>query len=179
MSTGNSRPSRRWLIVAVLCLAAVGLFGLFRILGPGPGRTAELADALTVDQGTSSEPTVAGAGASDGGLQPFKEALGILVNGIHLSVGGTRLNLRYVVVDAELASALTNKLYPTYLLDAKGQRLALPAQPVSSPVQDQSGQLARAGYTYSRFFPNPNHAVKPGDQVTLVIGSLRENLVVQ
>ncbi|MHC1769315.1 MAG: hypothetical protein AB9869_34380 [Verrucomicrobiia bacterium] len=110
----------------------------------------------------------------------FAEKLGIEIEAVQLGVGGTRLNLRYRVIDPIRATQLTNWSNPAYLVDSYGRRLSLPNSPKAAPIRRESGQQLRADRMYSHFFPNPGMAVKPGDQVTLVIGNLRaENLLVQ
>jgi hypothetical protein len=108
------------------------------------------------------------------------EALGIEISSLQVAVNGTRVALRYRVVDSARATQLTNWLYEAYLLSPRGQRLSRPNIKTPTPLRRDSGQPPRADKVYSYFFPNPAHTVKSGDKVTLVIGDLRaRDLVVR
>jgi hypothetical protein len=108
------------------------------------------------------------------------EKLGIEIKALQVGVDGTRLALRYRVLDSERATALTNWMNQAQLFDSNGQSLLLPISPSPAPLRRESGQQLKADRIYTHFFPNPARSVKPGDKVTLVIGNLRaENLVVQ
>jgi hypothetical protein len=126
----------------------------------------------TVAPGQESNPPMAAE---------LAEHLGIEITALQLAVGGTRLNLRYRVLDSIRANQLvTNPLYRAYIIDSSGQRLARPFTPIAASLRAESGQSLRAGRTYAYFFPNPGQNIQAGDKVTLVIGDIQaRDLVVQ
>lgn len=177
----TAEPPRRLFVLGLIALAC-GLIWLVSQLGPSaPGEAADTAPSGPTD--TAALAAGGGAPASQGQApaeDPFIEKLGIKVTSVHLSLGGSRVDLRYQVIDPNRAVALTNGLYGAYLLDPKGRPLRLPDLPVGGPVRQESGQMLKAGYVYSHFFPNPSGAVKSGDQVSLIIGNIRsDTLTVQ
>ncbi|HBA85940.1 MAG TPA: hypothetical protein DCZ95_17795 [Verrucomicrobia bacterium] len=136
---------------------------------PAPEAVFEDAGWLPVEDNIAPPLQVADTSAA-----ALKERLGIEITALQVAVGGSRINLRYRVLDSIRADQLvTNALYKAYILDSAGQRLSRPNAPIALALRDQSGQALRAGRTYSYFFPNPKQSIKPGDKVTLVIGDVQ------
>ncbi|HYG36701.1 MAG TPA: hypothetical protein VEC99_18040 [Clostridia bacterium] len=102
----------------------------------------------------------------------FAEKLGIQVIALQVGAAGTRVDLRYRVVDSLRAAQLTNWHYKACLIDSSGRRIVSAGSGTGAPLRRESGQLLKPGRIYSHFFPNPVQGLKPGDKVTLVIGDL-------
>jgi len=159
--------------------AGVVLIGvsLYVVIGlrPGPGKVSRLSTETEVPAALASDSPAGLVGSA-----VLRDALGIEISSLYLAVGGTRVDLRYKVVDSHKAFQLTNQVYRANLIAANGQSLSLPNTPKGAPIRSESGSQLTGGRIYSYHFPNPNGVVKPGDTVTLQIGNLRaENLVVQ
>jgi hypothetical protein len=179
MNTEKSNNAWRWLSVLLLSVLAGGIFWQLR-----PRR--EAADPASESTPTETAPAADANSAATAPAAPtsvtneLAEKLGIEISALQVAVGGTRISFRYRVLDSARATALTNEVYKAFLLDSPGRLLTRPHTPVGAGLRQDSGQPLRSGRTYSYFFPNPGQAVKPGDQVTLVIGNLQApNLVVR
>ncbi len=170
----------RWqrLGLFLLLIVAGAMLGLLVEWVVTPRQPSAGDESIAEEMAAASElpaPSPAPAGSVD-----FTETLGIEITGLQVGVGGTRLNLRYRVLDPARAALLTDMGQKAYLIDPMGRNLVLANAPEGAPIRRQSGQQLRAGRSYSHFFPNPSNAVKPGDRVSLVVGNLRtENLVVE
>ena len=94
------------------------------------------------------------------------------------TASGSLIRFSYRVVDAEKAKILNDKKATPYLIDEKNG-LAL-----QIPELEQVGQLRQVatpqnGREYWMVFSNKGHQVKPGNHVTVMIGTFRaEGLVV-
>jgi len=103
------------------------------------------------------------------------------IDDIHLRAvaSGSLIRFSYRVVDADKAKILNDKKVTPYLIDEKNG-LAL-----QIPQLEQVGQLRQVstpqnGREYWMAFSNKGRTVKPGDHVTVIIGSFRvEELVVE
>lgn len=170
----NKASRSRGLLVAGILLIGVSAFIMFGLKPGGPtspGLASEQA-ASTVNEPETDQPRIVSTSV-------LQDMLGIEVAGLQLSVGGTRIDMRYKVVDSQKAMALTNRMFSATLVTTDGKTLSLPNTPKGSPLRQDSGSQLVAGRTYANLFPNPGNAVKSGDTVTLRIGNLRaENLVV-
>ncbi len=103
-----------------------------------------------------------------------EEAAGIRVEALRLSAAGTMLDFRYRVIDQARAAALLDGRQRPYLLDGRGAKLGVPETPILGSLR----QTARNGkvspqHTYFMLFANPGRYLRPGDQVTLVVGDAR------
>ncbi|PYX80224.1 MAG: hypothetical protein DMG70_24610 [Acidobacteria bacterium] len=95
------------------------------------------------------------------------------------TASGSMIRFSYRVVDATKAKVLNNKKFsPTLTDQTSGARLEV-------PVMEKVGQLRQTatpenGREYWMVFSNRSHIVKPGNRVTVVIGTFRaQGLVVE
>lgn len=114
------------------------------------------------------------AAAAAGGRGRVEEAAGIRIEALRLSAAGTMLDFRYRVIDQARAAGLLDGRQHPYLLDGRGARLGVPETPILGLLR----QTARNGkvspdHTYFVLFANPGRFLRPGDQVTLVVGDAR------
>lgn len=112
--------------------------------------------------------------AVTGGRGRVEEAAGIRVEALRLSAAGTMLDFRYRVIDPVRAAGLLDGRQRPYLLDGRGARMGVPETPILGSLR----QTARNGkvspdHTYFVLFANPGRFLRPGDQVTLVVGDAR------
>lgn len=105
---------------------------------------------------------------------------GIEIEGLRLSAAGYMLDLRYTVVDPDAASPFLDRSVEPHLVDMKtGAMLPIPVTPKLGALrQTASGHRVEAGRTYFMLFKNPGRALRPGDQVKLVVGDIEEMLTV-
>jgi hypothetical protein len=96
------------------------------------------------------------------------------IDDVHVrsTASGSLVRFSYHVVDADKAKMLNSKSATPYLVDEQ-HGLALQV-----PVVDQVGQLRQVaapqiGRSYWMAFSNKGRDVKPGNHVTLIVGSLR------
>lgn len=108
-----------------------------------------------------------------------EEAWGVRIVGVRLTAGGFMLDFRYQVTDAEKAAPLFDRGTRPYLLHQEsGARFQVPNPPKTGPLR--TSDTPQEGRVYWMFFGNPGRYVKPGDEVTVVIGSFRaEGLTVE
>lgn len=101
---------------------------------------------------------------------------GIQVLSLRLSAGGYMLELRYRVIDADLARPLFWGHVRPYVVDqASGGRLSGAGSPDVGP----SRTWPEPNRVYFMFFGNAARIVKPGSRVTVVVGDLRLDLAVE
>jgi len=142
-----------WLLV-LACLLAVGCAGADKQLPAQP------------------VPAAGTAGA--------EEQLGIKVEALRWSADGYMLDFRYRVVDPEKALLIMDRSVKPYVIDeASGARFLIPSSPKVGPMR-QTTRRPEAGRMYWLLFANPAKYIKPGNQVTVVVGDYRlEHLVVE
>jgi hypothetical protein len=89
------------------------------------------------------------------------------------------LDFRYRVVDPVKAAPIFVRKTKPYLIDvASGAKLAVPVPAKTGPLRSSNTPIA--GRTYFMFFGNAGKLVRPGNQVTVVVGDFRaENLTVE
>ncbi|MDW7773934.1 MAG: hypothetical protein SCH71_13685 [Desulfobulbaceae bacterium] len=120
------------------------------------------------------------------GIEQKKPSLadqwGIQVESLRSSANGHLLDFRYRVKDPDKATYLVDRRNKPYLIDqASGKVLAVPNTAKVGPMR----QTVRSGKpkedrVYFVLFGNPGGMVKPGSQVTVVIGDFKaEDIVVQ
>jgi hypothetical protein len=129
-----------------------------------------LAAALPMG-GCANYPTT-GASAPGSSLSPEAEAkLGIQVKGLHLSAHGYVLDLRYRVVDKELAAPLLDRKKTVRLVDeAHGAKLGVPESPVIGAMRQTSrNYVVYTDRDYFILFVNPGRAVRTGDVLKLAV----------
>ena len=111
----------------------------------------------------------------------MEEQWGVKVESLRTSANGHLLDFRYRIKDPDKAVPLVDRRNKPYLIDqASGKVLAVPntakVGPLRSSVRHGKPKEDRV---YFVLFGNPG-LVKPGDQVTVVIGDFRaENLTVE
>jgi hypothetical protein len=97
--------------------------------------------------------------------------LGIQVKGLHLSAHGYVLDLRYRVVDKELAAPLLDRKKTVRLFDeGHGAKLGVPESPVIGAMRQTSrNYVIYTDRDYFILFVNPGRAVRVGDVVKLAV----------
>lgn len=91
---------------------------------------------------------------------------GIETSSVRLSAGGRALDIRYRVVDPKKAAMLPGSKEPIYLVDqVTGAKVAIPGLP-----KRQASRMA-PGRTYFMLAANTGQVLKPGTQVSLVMGN--------
>jgi hypothetical protein len=109
----------------------------------------------------------------------YKRNWGVDIIGVHLVASGSMLEFRYRVLDAKKAKELNDKRWNPYLLDkATGAKLAVPQMEKIGRLRQTA--TPQVGRIYWMMFGNPGKRVKPGSQVSVVIGDFRvDGLVVE
>lgn len=94
---------------------------------------------------------------------------------LRLTAAGAMLDFRYRVLDPQKAAPLLDGRVQPFLLDeAHGAKLAVPDTPVLGRMRQTSrNQVVLTDHTYFILFGNPGKAVRSGDTVTLLLGSVR------
>jgi hypothetical protein len=101
---------------------------------------------------------------------------GISVNLIAVTAAGGLVELRYQVVDPDKAAPILHDpaLAPVLVAEDSGRTLVMAA-----PPHRHGGDL-KLGATYFFLIANAHNALRPGEQVTLVIGDARlEHVMVE
>lgn len=154
---GTKRTTLAWLAACTLWLAAPAL--------PLPGHAADVAQ-----EAAPAAPTNGAA---------MEEKWGVQVVATRLTADGYMIDFRYRVVGPAKAAFLSDRKIEPYLIDgASGARLVVPNTAKLGRLR-QIPHARDGNRTYFMFFANPGRLVKPGAKVTLVIGDLREDLVVE
>jgi hypothetical protein len=112
-------------------------------------------------------------------FQELEQLWGVHIEGIRWTSGGYMLDFRFRVLDAQRAAPLFKRQTKPYLVDVKsGARFVVPAPEKTGPLR--TSNLPQEGRVYWMFFGNPAQYIKPGNQVTVVIGDFQaQNLVVE
>lgn len=106
--------------------------------------------------------------------QVLKDQWGIQLQGLRLSASGYMLDLRYRVLDSEKAASLFDQRAVPYLMyEATGAKLAVPAPTKVGSLRAAANGKPIPERTYFILFANPGQFLKPGSQVTLVIGAFK------
>lgn len=133
--------------------------------------TALLAAAILQLGGCAGYPTT-GALRAEASRSPEAEAkLGIQIKGLHLSAHGYVLDLRYRVVDKDLAGPLLDRKKAVRLVDdAHGALLGVPESPVIGTMRQTSrNYVVHTDRDYFILFVNPGRAVRTGDVLKLAV----------
>jgi hypothetical protein len=112
----------------------------------------------------------------------LRDKWGVEVIGINLTSAGYMLDFRFRVVDVEKALPLfDHRIKPYVVADKSDIKLPVPMAPkVGAFRPTNRGKNIKADKTYYMVFGNPDSYVKPGEQVSVVIGDFKaENLTVQ
>jgi hypothetical protein len=134
--------------------------------------TAVLLAAAALQLGGCVSDPIAGTPRAEVSLSPEAEArLGIQVKGLHLSAHGYVLDLRYRVVDKELAAPLLDRKKAVRLVDeAHGAKLGVPESPVIGAMRQTSrNYVVYTDRDYFILFVNPGRAVRTGDVLKLAV----------
>jgi hypothetical protein len=109
-----------------------------------------------------------------------EEGWGIKAVSLRPSFGGTMLDFRYKVVDAEKARPLFDRQIKPYLFDpASGATLGMPEDTKLGALRASPRNPPVLGKQYYVLFSNGAGTVKKGSKVTVVIGDcVLENIVV-
>ncbi len=137
--------------------------------------------------GCAAAPAVRDAPLATPGLAPAAapaaadNELGIRVTALRLSAGGFMIDLRYRVVDPELAKVLLDRRVPAFLQDeGTGAKFAVPTTPKLGRLRSGAQNNIYTDRDYAVLFGNPGGQLKPGSKVTLIAGELQvSNLTVQ
>ena len=160
-------------IVAGLILAAAG--------GPAVAdNPATLGEALKVRETDGRTMPVARPELSEAEAASARlaETWGVEVASIRLTANNHMIDYRYKVLDSTKATDLFKRQIKPYLIHQKTEKvLSVPETAKLGPLRNSN--TPQEGRIYWMFFGNAGNLVKPGDEVTVVIGDFRiENLVV-
>ena len=102
----------------------------------------------------------------------YKRNWGVDVIGVRVISSGWMLRFDYRVLDEKKAKPLFDKMAKPYLIDgSSGVRLAVPTmENIGELRQSSTPAVNRIYYT---IFGNPGKLVKPGSNVSVVIGNFR------
>ena len=104
---------------------------------------------------------------------------GILPLSVKLTASGQLVDYRYLVIDPAKAEAIMKLADNAYLIDqTSGTKLSVARTKTGPQIQPRTRPIA--GQIYPILFYNTAKVIKPGNQVTLVVGELRmEDIVVE
>ena len=102
----------------------------------------------------------------------LEDRFGIRVTLIAVTAGGGIIDFRYKILDKKKAGFLLGDGMPTLIGEETGIAVAPPAHVMKHNAQMENGA------NYFMFYPNTRNAVKPGDRVSVVIGSIRLDPVI-
>jgi hypothetical protein len=112
----------------------------------------------------------------------MEEQWGVKIESIRTSANGHLVDFRYRIKDSDKAVPLVDRRNKPYLIDqASGKVLAVPNTAKVGPMRAtvRYGK-PKEDRVYFVLFGNAGGMVKPGDEVTVVIGDFRaENLTVE
>jgi hypothetical protein len=135
--------------------------------------TGESPPAATTGGDKPAPETAAPAAASPVVKSP-EEGWGIVPVSLRPSFGGTMLDFRYKVVDADKARPLFDRKIKPYLFDpASGEALGMPEDGKLGALRASPRNPPVNGKHYYVLFTNGYGTVKRGNKVTIVIGDCR------
>lgn len=103
-----------------------------------------------------------------------EETWGIMPVSLRPSFGGTMLDFRYRVIDAEKARPLFDRKIKPYLFDpTSGEALGVPENDKLGALRASPRNPPVAGKSYYILFTNGYGTVKRGEKVSVVIGDCR------
>ncbi len=126
---------------------------------------------------TAGCATAAGNSVSEGPPPTMEEQWGIEVVGLRLTAANYMLDFRYKVLDADKAAPIFDRATkPVLIHKATGAELPVPRPAKTGPLRPSNApQVDRI---YFMFFSNPG-IVKVGDEVAVVIGDFRAEMLVE
>jgi hypothetical protein len=178
--SNDVKPGPRWVLLICLLVGMLASPALTQSL-QGKEKSGMPAAAATppAARHATAGPSISATVTSGRQATTLRRLWGI--DDIHArsTASGSLIRFSYRVVDADKAKILNDKKVTPYLIDEKNG-LAL-----QIPMLEKVGQLRQVatpqnGREYWMAFSNKQRSVKPGDHVTVVIGSFRaEELVVE
>ena len=110
---------------------------------------------------------------------PLAEKWGIEITSLRMAAANHMVDFRFRVLDAKKAEPLFKRQTDPYLVDQKtGKVLAVPNTAKVGPLRNSN--KPKEGKIYWMFFGNRGGFIRPGSEVTVVIGEFKvENLVVE
>ncbi len=126
-------------------------------------------------------------------VSQVEEQFGVQISSVELTMGGAALDVRFKVVDAEMAAALSSGQILIHVVDEDtGTKLSLPSYPNSKKFSAHdrammtrqrgsfppSPNALTAGRTNSVLLPNALQKVKSGSRVSVFVGDAQVNHVV-
>jgi hypothetical protein len=102
---------------------------------------------------------------------PPASGMAIAIDAIHMTAAGKFIDLRYRVLDADMATAqLGSKVRPRLIDERTGSTMAVPTTAKLGSLRQTQG-AQKTGRTYFILFAN-NGSVGPGSKVTAEIGPM-------
>ncbi len=160
---------------------ATGLLLVPALAGADPSRATPPQDQPETEVATATdvaaETTVPSAEQTKAAR--LAEQWGIEVASIRLTAHNHMIDFRYRVLDsAKAAELFVRQNKPALIHQETGRVLAVPETAKVGPLRNSN--QPQQGKIYWMFFGNAGGLVKPGDEVTVVIGEFRvENLVIE
>ena len=166
-----------------------GIFASSAFLSVAGAQPATLKSGTAAPSSASSTQAVAatghrsspyhGVGRADHARDYYQAAWGVDSLGVRTVESGQLIRFNYRVVNAEKAQVLNDKKANPYLIgEASHVKLVIPSMEKVGQLRQSS--TPEAGRSYWMVFSNKGGYVKPGDRVSVVIGTFRASgLVVQ
>ena len=176
MVNTSQRGPKLMLLVAVLA-GTVLISDLGASAQQAPANIVSTLPAEASAPSDATPPTTSFSPSSVGNWHAFestyyKRKWGIDIIGVRLVSSGSMLRFTYWVLNAEKAQMLNDKRWNPYLVDgATGAKLGVPEMEMVGKLRQTASP--ENGRIYWMVFGNPNRLVKAGNQVDVVIGSLR------
>ena len=178
--SNDEMPAPRWLLLTYLLVGTLASSALAQPLqGRGKsGLPASVATPAAVPP-AAPVPRIVTAVPSGHEATMLRRLWGIDDIHVRSTASGSLIRFSYRVVDADKAKILNDKKAPPYLIDEKNG-LALPIPQLENVGQLRQVATPQNGREYWMAFSNKGRYVKPGDHVTVVIGTFRaEELVIE
>jgi hypothetical protein len=168
---------------ALACLLAGTLLGsgwAAQSAGP-PGSAATGRPATSIKKVPSSTKPARreGPGITESARKIYELQWGVNRMSAQLAESGQLVRFSYQVTDAAKAAILNDKASSPYLLDEKAHAV------LQVPTMEKVGPLRQSnspenGKSYWMVFSNKGYIVKPGHQVSIVVGHFRvDKLIVE
>ncbi len=117
-------------------------------------------------------------GISSPGASILEEKWGVRIIGTRLTSAGYMLDFRFKVLDPGKSAPLLDPRVKAYLIDkSSGQKFFVPSTPKVGSLRQTTLEPV-SGRIYCIFFANPGKFIKPGNEVSIVIGDFESTNVV-
>jgi hypothetical protein len=167
--------------VLTATVLVTGLLLVPVLAGADPSRATPPQDEPETEIATATVDTAETAPPSTQQTEAARlaEQWGIEVASIRLTAHNHMIDFRYRVLDsAKAAELFVRQNKPALIHQETGRVLAVPETAKVGPLRNSN--QPQQGKIYWMFFGNAGGLVKPGDEVTVVIGEFRvEDLVVE